>query len=73
MPSAADEIEVVSGNTHHMCRVLWTVPAARYIVVRKPDGREVIAIRKLGAWMEMAMTDIIARLERLDNLANSTH
>lgn len=48
-----------------MCDILWSEDDGKHMVVRDDKGRELIAKRSLGAWMELTLHTVAARLNRI--------
>lgn len=64
-------LEIQRRNSLETCTVIWDNPNqtdGRYIIVRGLDGREFIAERRSGRWLEMPLTDIIASLTHHNEL-----
>ena len=57
------QIEVETGAERYMATVL--AEAGKYVVVTH-NGVQAIAKRKLGAWCEVHLHDVIARLDWLE-------
>lgn len=61
---ARQKIEIESGQRRYMATVL--AEAGKYVVVTH-NGIRVIAKRSLGAWREVGLEEVIARLASLEH------
>jgi hypothetical protein len=61
-----ERIKVIVDNTERECEVTWNDGGGSHIVVQTDDGKQIVARRKLGAWYEVSMPTIAAKLNQLD-------
>lgn len=62
-----DRIKVIIGHVERECSVIWRKgDGGGHVVVETDDGKRYIARRKLGAWYELSLPTIAAKLNRLD-------
>jgi hypothetical protein len=64
-PMSADKLVIATTNGRdELCSVIWSDADKPHVVAVTPTNRTIIAKRKLGAWSEVALQTIAARLNR---------
>jgi hypothetical protein len=60
--SPTDTLRISIRGRDIECRVVWAQIDGEHIVAQEPNGRQLIAKRRLGAWSEISMATVAAKL-----------